>query len=423
MTNARDYRKTGAVLGVLVLSLMVVRGGGWLISSRSLPQAEARWLAVSVAPLERRIGLVGRIVPGTSLTLTAPFDAMVLDRPTQDDQRVDKGQRLLLLDTELLQIQLRDALAERLKAQSAVQLLDGWATGEEMARARRALGNAQLSLADTKRKLAETRSLLAEGIVPRMEVDSLAQQVNTQRLDLKAAQDELGHVSKRGQGEHRQIADMQLANARARHDALLALEQRSELTAPFAGILVRLQGSGSADATEKPVQAGARVSQGQSLFTLASHEQLSVQAKVNEADINQLREGMPVDISGDGFDGLHLRGRISSVGAEAVASEMGGDSASYHISVALPALDQAQQTRLRLGMSARLSALVYQNSAAVVLPVDAIGEQGGEHFVIHRHEPEHPSQRMAITLGRATAEGIEVFGLNHGFVQREVSMD
>nr|GFD04566.1 hypothetical protein [Tanacetum cinerariifolium] len=92
-----------------------------------------------------------------------------------------RGQLLLRLNTDLLRMQIRDALAERLKAESAVHTLESWADGEEMARARRALSSSQLGLVDTHRKLAETQGLLEQGIVPRIEVDSLEQQLNTQR--------------------------------------------------------------------------------------------------------------------------------------------------------------------------------------------------------------------------------------------------
>lgn len=416
MTDVRSIRSK-----LLTAGLTLMAGAAlvhWTWPRDSVPAI--RWLEVVPEPLEHRIGLVGRIVPGLSVTLTAPFEGHVEQKLFADDQRVTQGQLLLKLNPDLLYMQIREALAERLKAESAVQALDDWANGDDMARARRAVSSGQLGLADTRRKLAETQALLEQGIVPRMELDSLTQQQQTQSLDLLAAQAELANVRKRAEGEHRQIADMQLANTRARHEALLALEARGEIRAPFPGIILRLPEGGSSS-TEKPVESGVRLSQGQPLFGLASVERLNVQAKVDESDINQLREGMPVDISGDGFDDV-LQGSVISVGAQAVAADLHGDSASYHVTVALPALDRQAQQRLRLGMSARLSILTYHNPAAMVLPSDAIAEQGGQHFVIHRATLNTPHTRHPVTLGKATVHGVEVFGMDAGFVQREVGM-
>ncbi|WP_297831697.1 biotin/lipoyl-binding protein, partial [Pseudomonas sp.] len=253
----RCLKTAGPVGSVLVSAL----GLFVYISAGPAAANTGQWLPIATAPLVQRLGVAGRIEPGSLQILTAPFDGVVEDKPVIEGQRVERGQLLLLLDTGLLQIQLRDSLAELLKARRAVQDLQGWASGQEMARARRALSTGQLNLNDTERKLEETSILLERGIVPRMEVDALKQQAHVQRLDVNAAQIELKDVGEKALGEHRQIADMQLANAQAKYQALLALEAQREVRAPFAGIIVRLPGN-AADATARPVQQGARVSPG-----------------------------------------------------------------------------------------------------------------------------------------------------------------
>jgi len=381
-------------------------------------QSLERWQRIQPQAIEQRIGLVGQIQPGTLSTLAAPFEANVLQKPAEEGQRVERGQLLLRLDTAQLQIQLREALAEQLKASSAVQELQGWETGQEMARARRALSSVRLNLADTERKLKETQGLLERGIVPRQEVDALQQQALTQRLDLKAAEAELPEIRKKGRGQHRQIADMQLTNAHARYEALLALQERRDIHAPFAGIVVRIPGKGS-DAADKPVHTGARISQGQPLLGLANLEQLKVVAKVNEVDINQLREGQAVDISGDAFEGIALAGEITSVGTQAVEAEMSGPGATYEVTVALPSLTPAQQQRIRLGMSARLSIITYQNPTAMVVPPQAIEQRHGQHFVAYREDTNSPTQRIAVTVGKGTSGGVEITDLNPGYIRTD----
>lgn len=199
---------------------------------------EARWLHVQPQVLENQLGLVGRVEAATHTILAAPFEGLVQDLAITDGQRVERDQRLLTLDTTQLDIQIREALAVELKARRTVQDMQNWEQSEEVSRARRALTNARLNLEDTEAKLADTRRLFERGIVARMEVDSLEQQAKTQRLDLVASQAELRAAQGRGQGESRQIAEMELANAQSRHQALLALHGQRELTAPFAGIIL-----------------------------------------------------------------------------------------------------------------------------------------------------------------------------------------
>ena len=249
-------------------------------------------------------------------------------------QRVERDQLLYTLDTAQLDVQVRQALAELLKAKRAVQDLANWESGQEVGRARR-VATARMGLADTERKLAETRSLLDRGIVPRLEVDALDQQARQQRLDLASAQAELTSTLARGQGENLQIADMELTNATAKHGDLAAARERRTIKAPFAGVAVNVPGPAIA-APMAPVQVGSRVTPGQPLIGLASVEHLKAIAKVDEADVNQLREGLPVEVSGDGFEGLVLQGSISAVGRQSITNDTQGAGASYLVTVSLP---------------------------------------------------------------------------------------
>ncbi|MDA3136649.1 hypothetical protein HG619_16260 [Pseudomonas syringae] len=171
-----------------------------------------------------------------------------------EGQRIERGQPLLTLDTSLLDIQLRSALSDELKAKRAVRELQGWANGQEVARAKRTLSTVQFNLIDSERKQKETQALFARGIVPRMELDTLDQQLQTLRLDLAAAHSELSETLKKGEGEYRQIAEMDLANAQSRYQSLLALKAQRELKAPFSGVVIRPRTAQESNATLASVQ-------------------------------------------------------------------------------------------------------------------------------------------------------------------------
>ena len=407
--------KTWLLAGAILLAL-----GGAVVAyqaNESIQAPEPQWLRIESKPMVLRLGLVGRLEPASLVTFTAPFDGNVQEKIIEEGHRVERGQVLLQLDTAQLDIQLREALAGLLKAKRAVHDLAHWSQGQEVARARRAMTTIQMCLGDTERKLAETSALLARGIVPRMEVDALEQQANTQRLDLTAAQAEFKLVLAKGGGEDRQIAEMELANATARYEALRALEVRRELVAPFAGIIMRVPGVAPDRSPTEPVQRGARVSRGQPLFGLASLEQLKVVAKVEEVDINLVQEGQLVEITGDGFDGITLSGNVASVGAQVVAIDSPGSGANYEVIVAMPALSAEQQKRLKLGMSAKLSIITYQNDTAIVIPHEAILKEGNQLFVEYRNMEGAAAERIAVKAGRVSAEGVEVFGLKPGYVR------
>ncbi|MEE7627374.1 efflux RND transporter periplasmic adaptor subunit [Methylobacter sp. Wu8] len=420
--TTKSRRQLGRPLkvGLLTAGILLALSGAVIVYQPSEPvkAPEPQWLPVEPKPMILRLGLVGRLEPASLVTFTAPFDGTVQEKLVEEGLRVKRGQALLRLDTAQLEIQLREALSSLLKAKRAVHDLEHWPQGLEVARVRRTVASVQMNLNDTELKLAETSTLLARGIVPRMEVDALEQQAKAQRIDLAAAQAELQEVLSKGNGENRQIAEMELANATAKYDALRTLQARRELTAPFAGIVMRVPGAASDKPTE-PVQRGARTSQGQPLFGLANLEQLRVVAKVEEVDINQIQEGQPVEITGDGFDGIALSGNVASVGSQVVTSDLPGSAGvSYEVMVTMPPLTAEQQKHLKLGMSAKLSIVIYQNDSAIVIPPEAIRKEGQQLFVEYSDAEDKEAQRVTVKAGRVTTEGVEVFGLKPGYVQK-----
>ena len=218
------------------------------------------------------------------------------------------------------------------------------------------LGQGNLSLHGGSAGAIDLKGLTLAGQSIQAQAGSLnldGQDLLTQRMDLQAAEAELQAVLERGRGEYRQIAEMELANAEVKHAALSRQIASGEILAPFSGIVVQAPGISAEEAAKGPLQTGSRVSQGQPLFGLASIEGLRVIARVAELDVNQLKEGQPVDVTGDGFDDQHLQGKVMAVGGQALGGSVPGGSSQFEVVVSIPELDEVQMRQVRLGMSAK----------------------------------------------------------------------
>ena len=411
-----------ALLGAGLLILL--GAGGFVLLSRTTPAANQtataeQWQEVKSDVLVHQIGLVGKIEPEATVILTAPFDGNVQANLVQEGQRVEAGQVLLRMDPATLEVQLREALSAQLKARRTVQEMQDWDSGPTVSRARRSVRTSQMSADNTQRKLVESDSLFKRGIIPRNELDDLKQQAQQQQLDLIAARSELQTALEQGKGEYRQIADMELTNATVKYEALRKLLDGQELKAPFSGIVVPPPGSSTPQggaSNNAPVQAGSKVSQGQVLFGLANIERLKIVAKVSELDINQLHQGQPVEVMGDGFDGERLSGSVSVVSGLAIANDSQG-SAQFPVTLSIPKLTEKQLQRVRLGMSARLTIVTYNNAQAIIVPAQAISQGDDGLSVQYRAAMNQPVERVKITTGQSTAQGVEVFGLKPGFIK------
>lgn len=390
--------------------------GAWLMwvaaGTQPEPVAAGRWVEVKPMLLENRLGLIGRIEAARQVVLAAPFDGVIARLAAQEGEQVKKGQPLLALDTGQLDIQLRQAQAELLKAQAAESALRQWAQGPEVLRARRTLSGAQARLRDLLAEEADTRRLFDQGIVARVELETATRQLQGQRQEVEVARDELDTVLARGNGEERRIAGMELANAQARLRQVQDSRSLRVLKAPFAGVLLRAQG---ADGT--PLQAleqGAAVVRGQGLWRLVDPAQYRVISQVEEADLHALREGMPVEITGEGFGGRVLQGRIEAIGVQGKASDTPGAGAYYPVKVAVEPGSEGP----RLGMSARLGVITWRNEQGVAVPAEALRRgENGEVYVVYRRDPQALVRRVVVTEGVAVVQGVEVMGLEAGWVE------
>ena len=99
-----------------------------------------------------------------------------------------------------------------------------------------------------------------------------------------------------------------------------------------------------------------------------------------------------------------------------VASDSQG-SAQFPVTLSIPKLTPQQLQRVRLGMSARLTIVTYNNDQAIVVPAQAISRGDGVMTVEYRAAMDKPVERVNVTTGQSTAQGVEVFGLKPGFVK------
>lgn len=379
------------------------------------PAEHARWIPIEPQRIEQQLGLVGRIQAARQQTLSAPFEGVIRDVLVQEGQAVEAGQTLLRLDPAQIDIQLRQAQADLLKTQREAHQLRHWANSPDVARARRAVQAASAALQATQANLRDTRTLFERGIVARMEVDTLAQQVQTQRQELTSAEDELRTLSARGNGEERHIAEMELANAQARFEAVTRQRERQTLKAPFAGVVVRAQVEGASKAAL--AQPGVQVTQGAPLLSVIGLDRIQVLARVEEADLHQLHEQMPVHITGEGFAGQTLAGRITTIAVQGNATDAPGAAAHYDVVVSVDAPDAKAARPVRLGMSARLAIVLYRNDQGIVVPPEALEtDDEGATYVMYCTSLETSPVRRGVKPGRIMAQGIEIQGVQAGYV-------
>ncbi|HUH22699.1 MAG TPA: HlyD family efflux transporter periplasmic adaptor subunit [Brevundimonas sp.] len=401
----------------LYIGAAVVVGGGLLLGmTRGGDKAGGdslveQSLVVQRAPFVVSANFSGRIAPGDRIDLIAPFEAAVLRLGFTYGEQVEAGQVLVELDPADVSRSRAEAESAWLKAEEEATRMENWDQGAEMRRASRAVTAAADELNDLETKLVETKALLDRGLVPRSEYDGLLQQRRQRQTGLIVAQEDRAETARRGQGGDRRIALLQRDVARSRYASVGGAEG-AVIRAPEAGVIVRPDIGG--EQGDKGAYAGGRVSKGQLLGVIASTGGLDVVFTLDEADLNAVTPGQKAVVTGPGFGGATLNGHVTGVAGEADTAP-GAGKATFTARIRLDPLSQEATRNVRIGMTANIAVVAYENASAVTVPPEAVQGAAPQAWVMVRPKGGGAPQRRTIGIGRVAPSAVEVLsGLRPG---------
>jgi len=288
----RPGKKPLIILGVVVVVMVIVALVWWLMTRNQETTDDA-------------------FTEGDAVTIAPKVAGYVTELRVKDNQRVKKGDLLVLIDP-------RDATAQRDQAQAQL----GLATAQlHQAQAQLALSKvqypsqrdeAQAQVLKAKADLANAEAAYRRqrGVDPRattqQNIDSANAQLRSAQAQLASANAQLEVASQinlqiRQQETNVEAREQQVEQARAQlANANLNLSY-TEVRAPFDGFV-----------TKRNVQTGTLVQAGTALFSLVSPD-IWVVANFKESQLERMRPGNKVTIGVDAYPDLELEGHIDSI--------------------------------------------------------------------------------------------------------------
>jgi HlyD family secretion protein len=399
----RAQRLRVAVSAGAILLFVVLGLASWRLGSALPARADAGvrsgvgdTVEVRPRPLEVKLPLSGTLQPLTMAAVVAPIGGTVKRVWFRPGERVERGQRLVELDTTQVEVELRNARAAMIKADQHARDLRGWDEGPEVAEANRRLTKARLSLEAAKESLAETKALFDKGIVGRAEYEAAQREQANEELDFNSAEQELAAVKDQGSAENVRVAEMELENAQVNLDRVQARLAQAVVVAPTAGVAIRPAAAGD-------LSEGGHVDAGQALVAIGDLSSLAAVAAVDELEVERLHLGQPALVSSDAFPGVTLDGVVKSVAAAT------GGAGGFSVMVAVTSLPAEVAARFRLGLSAHIEAVVYRQADALLVPIAAVeaGENGGG-WVQAIDPTSGKPERRRVELGETTVAEVEV---------------
>ncbi|MFO7727847.1 MAG: efflux RND transporter periplasmic adaptor subunit [Desulfonatronovibrio sp.] len=379
-------------------------------SEPSRDSADVEYLTVQQRPLTSSVSISGRLEPLEEIVVTSPFDGMIEQRNFSFGQLVDQGDLLILLDSSELEVKLRNARSEYIKINQKYQELQQWDSGTEMTKARRSLVRAKDTLEVNQRELEESELLFEKGIVAANEVDGKKRAVENALVDVKSAEEELESVRDKASEQNIQMVSMELENAKVNLETIEKQIQGKTVRAPVSGVVIKPVRE---EDKEVSLEKGSRISAGTTLFAVGDLSGVTVSTKIDEVDVRKVSIGQPVKARGDAFPGILLEGRVSHISAQAVTGS-GQQAATFDVRITFPEQDEDNLEVIRVGMSADLEIVVYDNEKALMAPLSCVRVVQGRSMV-RLAEPDGTIVEKEVKTGLTTLTSVEIkSGLKQG---------
>lgn len=247
------------------------------------------------------------------ITVIAPRISAFISRVLVDDnQHVNAGDTLVVLDDRDLRVQLEQAEAELRAAQAAVGSRGraGQAQAELQAtRSQAASATATVAAAESDYKKAAAdleryRGLAAQKIVSAQQLDAAQAAYDAAAAHLESVRRQAAAAGSQvsASGAALRSADARLAAAQAAVDNARLQLSYAWIAAPAAGVIAK-----------RNAETGALVQPGQSLMSIVPDREVWVTANLKETQLSNVGVGDPVEFTVDAYPGRKFSGRVESL--------------------------------------------------------------------------------------------------------------
>jgi HlyD family secretion protein len=356
-------------IGKTLLLLLLVLGSG-LVLRRMWPKRPIKLHATSASVGTVRevvsSATAGEVTPERRVLLRAEVPGPVVSILKKRGDRVTKNELLVRIDP-------RDPELKVKQAQAALSTVDAQ------------IQQAAARVETLKQQAERAQKLFSGGAATEQIKDDAASALReaTQALLTAKSQKEQANA---------QLSAAQLART------------RTEIRAPFAGLL-----------TDVPVEAGDTVSLGSPLLTLIDDTRLHVDATIDEADIRKVAPGQPAELHLDALPHKNILGKVARRDPTVKRDLKGTRTLTVEVEVAN--LPQSKQEGLLPGMSANVEILVAEKTNVLKVPTNLIVGRGLSRFV-YSLKPEGKAYRVlkqTLEIGLSNFDDSEVLsGLSQG---------
>ena len=398
-----------SLLALVALAALAVAAAGLSLRARGPePQASggtSTTYTVARKDFVKTLRLSGTVEAVEATNVSAPrlagqnTNSLVITRLVQNGATVKRGDVLVEFDR---QDQLRNALDSQAQLTDFEQQIRKREADEAAARAADDSSLEQATSALSKAKL----ELAKNELLPRIEAEKNTLAYEAADAQLKQLQETYG-LKRRSAAADIKLLDISRARAETQMKQAEANAERMLVTSPLPGVAVIRTTWKQAGLLE--YVEGDEVRTGQPVVQVVNPAAMRVRARVNQADMNDIRVGQPVRVGLDAYPELSFTGEVSQISPIAAQSTLNPKVRTFTVVI----LVHGSHPNLMPDLTASLDVDLQRVPGALVVPREAVGRDEGQDFVEVRHGGR--VERRPVTLGPSnTSDVVVTSGLQEG---------
>ncbi len=393
---SRPGRPRRTILAVAVAAAVLVAFVGWAVMSRRAGKsATGSGESFQTATVERRhfvriLRVTGTVQAVESRAVLAPtlsgaqLGSLVITRLTPAGSKVKRGDLLVEFDP---QNQIKNFLDKQAEYRDLAGQVVKKQADEQAARGK---DETELKQTEDALKKAELENLKNE-VISRIDAEKNQQTLEEAKANLKQLLETFDLKRRAAQSD---IRVLEIQRDRARQAMLHAQRNQEKMTirSPMDGIAV-LNTIWKGGGNMGEVQEGDEVRPGVPFMQVVNPSAMEVRARVNQADVLQLRAGQHAQVHLDAYPEMFFSASVEQVAPMGIISEM---SDKVHTFTALFSI-QGNDPKLMPDLSAAVDVELERQAGVLVVPRDCVLSEGGRTFV--RVKRSLNFEKVAVKLG------------------------
>jgi HlyD family secretion protein len=370
-----------------ITALAILAGVGLLAAfvSRRDDAVPVRTAVVEQSMIRSLVSTNGKIEPVNNFEAHAPISTSVRRVYVKEGDSVKKGELLVVLDDSEARAQAARAQTQLKAAQADLGAAERGGSQEEMLSLEAQLVKASTERDSAQHNLQAMKKLAQEGAASQGEVREAENTLARDDAQLSFLRQK--QTKRYSNGELARV-DAQRSEAQATYDAAQDVLSKSNVRAPFDGIVYSL-----------PARQGGFVAAGDLLLQVADLQKVLVRAFVDEPDVGRLAPGDAIEITWDA-----VPGRVWSSAVTAIPSTV-KLRGSRNIGETTSIVDN-KDLRLLPNINVGVTIVAAEHDNVLVVPREAVRMDDSKPYVLQ--VVGHALKRREVETSLSNLTQIEV---------------